>query len=41
MKTREFECIKEGRLKARKYFMNIRQTTRGEWYNKALLDFAL
>lgn len=41
MKTREFESIKEGRIKAKRYFVNIRQTTRGEYYNKKRMEFAL
>jgi len=41
MKTRELEYIKEGKLLAHEYLMNIRQTSRGEWYNNRRSEFAL
>lgn len=41
MKTRDIEIFKEGSWRAKRYFMNIRKTTRGEWYNKNQIEFAI
>lgn len=41
MKTREFKCYKEGKLITRKFLLNIRQTTRGEFYYNRQIEFAI
>lgn len=41
MKTRDIQILKEGSIRAKRYFLNIRKTTRGEWYNKNEIVFAI
>ena len=41
MKLQAHNFIKEGSLATKRYFLNIRQTPKGERFNKKRIDFAL